>query len=414
MVFKTGPVSRTELPADRKASAVRVISFDKVRTAVSPDSGNVALTLSVLGRFDIEYLQDVKIRETAAGRTAFGFFPWTFADRPAQSPGMDHILALLVNYGLALTPTLYSLLIEPFSDYPKSGVNDHVFAAFSLLGFYRYNDTPVEKRSYEQTNKSVRQVNIYSIEDFSVEYDGAVYFSTIGRLSLPVKYESGMEIQCKLISAKVLQGGLHDKIQPYFGKMLSWQATGVKRKPATEENEIKSDVPDEIARVNAIDRAKLVGEWESYQSHKTISGGMGKGEGVEQNQTIHCIYSFYDDGMYRLMMSISGKETRWSGKWTLQDGVIVTTLKNQDGEPIRQALSITQYTEGCVQLRHRHPEKFAEMLVEGAVKATKAEYNDGGELSVSLAMDVDMGNGQKTEIAIQSTYSPLILEKMSN
>ena len=152
MVFKTGPVSRTELPADRKASAVRVISFDKVRTAVSPDSGNVALTLSVLGRFDIEYLQDVKIRETAAGRTAFGFFPWTFADRPAQSPGMDHILALLVNYGLALTPTLYSLLIEPFSDYPKSGVNDHVFAAFSLLGFYRYNDTPVEKRSYEQTN----------------------------------------------------------------------------------------------------------------------------------------------------------------------------------------------------------------------------------------------------------------------
>ena len=373
------------------------------------------MTLEVLGRFDIEYLQDVKICETVAGRTAFGFFPWAFAKRPTQSSlGMDYICALLVNYGLVLTPTLYSLLIEPFSDYPQYGVNDHVFASFSLLGFYRYNDVPLENHSYGRTDKSVGQVDVYRIEDFSVEYDGAVYSSKAGRLSLPVKYESGEEIQCKLISANVLKGGLHEKLQTYFGKTLSWQATGVKRRPVNDVDKMRSKEKDAIAHVDAVDKVNLVGEWESYQSHKTISEGMGNGKRVEQNQTIHCIYSFYDDGAYRLVTNISGKEIQWSGEWALRDGAIAITLKKQNGELVRQELSIIQHNDSYMKLRYRHLDEFTKMLAEGAKKSTKAEYNDDGELFVSLVIDADRGNGHKTEIAIQSIYSPLILEKMSN
>ena len=48
------------------------------------------------------------------------------------------------------------------------------------------------------------------------------------------------------------------------------------------------------------------------------------------------------------------------------------------------------------------------------LKEIRSIISDDGELFVSLVIDADRGNGHKTEIAIQSIYSPLILEKMSN
>ena len=404
--MKTGPVNKKEMPGDRHTAAVHMVSFNEMRTAVCSNSGNAELIIEVLGEFEKEYVQKVKVVETTSGRTAFGFFPWSLANRPWQTPVLDHILALIVNYGLALTPTAYSLLVEPFSSYPENGmVNDHVFAGFSLFGFYRYTDLPEEMRLYNINKYTNRKINIYRVSDFSVEFEGKIYSTENGHVRLPVSYESGMEIRCKLLTVKIPRGNLDMHIKQYIGKELCWQAIGVKPHGSNKD---KIEHRSENVRNEAMELSWLVGKWESYQSCSIIFDGLSIKGNVEQNQIIHCTYSFLDNGEYRQVMDVSGNVTTWVGKWSLQDGEILLKITDKSGSEVQQVMNILKSKKGRFEVQYKKPELFARMIIDG-VKSVKTEYVKDSYLKMEMTV-VNIGQKEYRTTVVQS---PLILEGSS-
>lgn len=400
IAFETGPVSKNETPGTLKESTVNVIGLDKIRTVISPNSGCAELAMEAIGEFEVGYVQDVDVVESVYGRTAFGFFPWTLADRPAETPVVDHILACLVNYGLAMSPTLYSLLFEPFSDYPQNGINDHVFAGFSLFGFYRYIDVSNVKKSYTVKRRPKRSVNIYRFSDFSVEFDGKEISTTSGRILLPRSYESGMEIKCKLLSVKIPQGNFNLYLKQYLGRELSWQATGVKR--------MKTPVKIGNVQAGCIDKSSIVGEWESYQSCKVISSTLNHNENIERNQIIHCTYSFFDDGRYHQKIDMSGKIITLNGNWAFNNNSISLKLKDKQGVEELQIMTITKSDNGKLLLRYENLDVFARIFHEG-VKPTKAEYDKSANIIVER--EINNRHGDNETNVINYIYSPLFLER---
>lgn len=406
MVFETGPADKTELPKERLDTSISIQSFDKVRTSIRPDSGHASLILDVVGDLQIESEQEVVVKESVSGRTAFGLFPWTLADKPGGTPVVDHVMALLVNYGLALTPTLYSLFFEPFSDYPDHGVNDHVFAGFSIFGFYRYCGSPIERKSSSRTDKHRREAGVYRVNCFSVESNGVRYKSENGVIVLPDSYESGMELDCRLTSVDVLPGDLKEKLSSYVGKDLKWTATGKRRNQGKELAEVKTSIS------TAITSSLLEGKWESYQSHKSRTQTANDSTVKEHTQVLHDTYEFLKDGTFRQIKEVSGTETVWTGSWKVDDNVLWLSLKTQHGESVKTGFRASRVESGEIELQYADLRAYEKMFIRENVKIVSASYNDKSELCTHMVVEIDVGTGKGHQSIFDSVYSPLILEKL--
>lgn len=402
IVSKNGPVSTTETPGQKRAVSVDVASFRGLRAEIRPDGGHARLVLKAVGDISVDSEQEVSVQESVAGRTAFGFFPWTLADKPGSVPVVDHILAMLVNYGLVLTPTLYSLFIEPFSDFPSSGVNDHVFAGFSLLGFYRYNAEPEVISSSKRTDRSTRDAAVYDVRDFVLEYEGRARRSESGGVTLGEKYESGMEIRAKLTSMTMLPGSLSRQLRQFEGEEIVWKASGVRKWAPTAQT---------VSSV-ALAKDELCGIWEVIQSVNSVTTTLGLDKPTELLQVLRVTYELNSDGAFRSTSLVSGRETVCSGTWDCEDGDLVLRMDDHKGGMAETRLCCVRHGEDGLEMRYADLRAYEKMFLVGGIESSSASYDADGTLHHTTL--IDNSNNEKdvrVRIETRSVTSPMIFER---
>ena len=403
IVSKNGPVSTTETPGQRRVTSVDVDSFRGLRAEIRPEGGHARLVLKAVGDISVDSEQEVSVQESVAGRTAFGFFPWTLADKPGSTPVVDHILAVFVNYGLALTPTLYSLFFEPFSDFPSSGVNDHVFAGFSLLGFYRYNAEPEVIRTSSRTDRSTRDAAVYDVQDFVLEYEEREHRSESGGVILGEKYESGMEIRAKLTSMTMLPGSLSQQLRQFEGKEIVWKASGVRKWAPTPQQTVSSAV---------LSKDDICGIWEVVQSVNSVTTTLGLDKPTELLQVLRVTYELNADGAFRSTSLASERETVCSGTWDCEDGDLVLRMDDHKGGLAETRLRCVRRGDDGLEMRYVDLRAYEKMFMVGGIELSSASYDADGALHHTTL--IDNSNNEKhihVRIETKSVTSPMIFER---
>lgn len=229
IAFRTGPEQTEDRVTSQRDVETKVVSFDGFNPTVT-DSSEIRLRLFALGEFTIVSEKEVEIMSRVPGRTAFGLMPWMGDDyMQVENKKFGHfVLSFCLNYILVLTPTLTSLLVEPFSDYPRvEGFNDHNFAGFGLFGFYRYNDKSEKWNSAgSRTDRSESPIENLPVGEFSIDYAGRILRSENREIVLPESLRFGHEVRARLLSAKMRSASLQEKADKFIGSEIVWDIGG--------------------------------------------------------------------------------------------------------------------------------------------------------------------------------------------
>lgn len=151
---------------------------------------------------------------------------------------------------------------------------------------------------------------------------------------------------------------------------------------------------------------KFIGKWASSQKMKSVIRVQATGRDVEHESVTSSTHFFYDDGMYRWIQTVNGKETSWRGTWRYSNGILHAVVKKPDGGEMDMGLNVTCLSDTEVLLKYVDLEQFAEMFaVSPDVKSSKASYDESGRLHHEMVVS---GN------FMTSVYEPLRLVRVGD
>ena len=412
IAFRTGPEQTEDRVTSQRDVETKVVSFDGFNPTVA-DSSEIRLRLSASGDFTVVHEKDVETMSRVPGRTAFGLMPW-MSDNRMQSelgkPGVPHIiLSICFNYIGVLTPTLYALFFEPFSDYPDMGTwsyNDHTFAGFSLFGFYRYNDKSEKWNSAgSRTDRSESPIENLPVGEFSIDYAGRILRSKNREIVLPESLRFGHEVRARLLSAKMRSASLQEKADKFIGSEIVWDIGG-RGCPETRQT-------------FAVSAEKILGRWEYAQSIRMFVHGKAVKTGTEEVRVLRGELEFRSGGACEWLLHDGKADIRTTGMWRQNGDSIAMTVANADGVVMNMTVRSvasdgSELKVKCEDL-NRVLRQFMLASVIGSVPKGVLDSASYGDNDVILARVTsgkgDAQEGDAPEKILDIVCSPLILER---
>ena len=408
IALRTGPEQTEVRVSSQRDVETKVVSFDGFRPTVA-DSSEIRLRLSASGEFTIVNEKEVETLSRVPGRTAFGLMPWMGDDHmQVENKKFGHfILSFCLNYILVLTPTLTSLLIEPFSDYPRvEGYNDHNFAGLGLFGFYRYNDKSEKWNSVgSRADRSESSVENLPVGEFSIDYAGRILRSENREIVLPESLRFGHEVRARLLSAKMRSASLQEKADQFIGSEVVW--------------DIGSRGSPEARQTFAVSVKRILGRWEYAQSIRMFAHGKAVKTGTEEVRVLRGEFAFRSGGACEWILRDGKADIRATGMWRQNGDSIAMTVANADG--VVMNLTVRSVTSDGSELEvkcedlNRVLSQFMLANVIGSVPKSvldSASYGDNDAILVRVTSGKsDARQGDAPERIMDIVCSPLILER---
>lgn len=408
IAFRTGPEQTEDRVTSQRDVETKVVSFDGFNPTVT-DSSEIRLRLFALGEFTIVSEKEVEIMSRVPGRTAFGLMPWMGDDyMQVENKKFGHfVLSFCLNYILVLTPTLTSLLVEPFSDYPRvEGFNDHNFAGFGLFGFYRYNDKSEKWNSAgSRTDRSESPIENLPVGEFSIDYAGRILRSENREIVLPESLRFGHEVRARLLSAKMRSASLQEKADKFIGSEIVWDIGG-RGSPETRQT-------------FAVSAEKILGRWEYAQSIRMFAHGKAVKTGTEEVRVLRGGLEFRSGGACEWLLHDGKADIRTTGMWKQNGDSIAMTVANSDGVvmnmTVRSVISDGSELEVRCEDLNRALSQFMLASVIGSVPKgvlDSASYGDNDAILARVTSgNGDAQEGDAPEKILDIVCSPLILER---
>ena len=408
IAFRTGPEQTEDRVTSQRDVETKVVSFDGFNPTVT-DSSEIRLRLVALGEFTIVSEKEVETMSRVPGRTAFGLMPWMGDDyMQVENKKFGHfVLSFCLNYILVLTPTLTSLLVEPFSDYPRvEGFNDHNFAGFGLFGFYRYNDKSEKWNSAgSRTDRSESPIENLPVGEFSIDYAGRILRSENREIVLPESLRFGHEVRARLLSAKMRSASLQEKADKFIGSEIVWDIGG-RGCPETRQT-------------FAVSAEKILGRWEYAQSIRMFVHGKAVKTGTEEVRVLRGELEFRSGGACEWLLHDGKADIRTTGMWRQNGDSIAMTVANADGVVMNMTVRSvasdgSELKVKCEDL-NRVLRQFMLASVIGSVPKGVLDSASYGDNDVILARVTsgkgDAQEGDAPEKILDIVCSPLILER---
>lgn len=169
-------------------------------------------------------------------------------------------------------------------------------------------------------------------------------------------------------------------------------------------------LPEARTPLAAMSKERLIGRWTSHHVGDSRTALLSQGyDGASMTMTFRDVYTFFDDGLCKIVMKAAGQETSFSCNWEYRDGVL-SLAGSAAGKPYAMDYKILWYGEDEFEMRLADVSKYEEMARGEHTKSIKCRYEPNGVFHTEsiYAMPV---RGRVDESALIVVESPKIFER---
>ena len=156
-------------------------------------------------------------------------------------------------------------------------------------------------------------------------------------------------------------------------------------------------------------KERLVGKWTCTYAMEGGSRLLSMGYlGPRTMMTFHKTYWFFDDGICKMQILASGKETSWNGKWSYDNsGVLDISGAGGDGQDYSMRLKLSWLSPTEFVASFADVAEYEAMLRKpGSTKSAHCHYDSSGVLHTQIIIDA-----QGNEAATVTAEGPQIFER---